>query len=114
MKNFIQDGDTVTVTAPAGGVISGYGVIVGNLFGIAATTQAEGANVEIATTGVFDLPKAPAAVFTAGQRVSWDNAAKHVVAPAAGMYPIGTALLAAGNGVATARVRLDGVGTAAA
>jgi predicted RecA/RadA family phage recombinase len=72
------------------------------------TQYCHGADVEIATAGVFDLPKAPAAVFTAGQRVSWDNIAKHVVAPATGMYPIGTALLAVGNGVAVARVRLDG------
>jgi len=51
MKNFIQRGDVITVTAPTGGVTSGQGVLVGNLFGIAATTVAEGENVEIATAG---------------------------------------------------------------
>lgn len=33
MKNFIQRGDVITVTAPTGGVSSGQGVLVGNLFG---------------------------------------------------------------------------------
>ncbi len=51
-------------------------------------------------------------LFAAGQRVSWDNIAKHIVAPGTGMYPIGTALLAAGNGVTIALVRLDEVSTA--
>ena len=36
MKNFIQRGDVITVTAPTGGVTSGQGVLVGNLFGIAS------------------------------------------------------------------------------
>ncbi|CAA7627873.1 hypothetical protein MCP1_780002 [Candidatus Terasakiella magnetica] len=49
--------------AGTGGVASGQGVIVGALFGIAATNALEAANVEIATTGVYDLPKAPATVF---------------------------------------------------
>ena len=38
MKTFIQNGDVITVTTPAGGVASGDAVIVGNLFGIAAFT----------------------------------------------------------------------------
>lgn len=38
MKNFIQRGDMITVTAPTGGVTSGQGVLVGNLFGVAAKT----------------------------------------------------------------------------
>jgi hypothetical protein len=37
-----------------------------------------------------------------------------VNAPATGRYPIGTAIEAAGNGATTARVRLDGIATAAA
>jgi predicted RecA/RadA family phage recombinase len=41
MKNSIQRGDMITITAPTGGVTSGQGVLVGNLFGVAATTTAE-------------------------------------------------------------------------
>jgi predicted RecA/RadA family phage recombinase len=114
MKNFIQNGHMITVLAPAGGVVSGQGVIVGGLFGIAATTAPEAANVEIATTGVYDLSKAPATVLALGDRVAWDDAAKVIAPPAAGLYPVGIAITAAGNGAFTVRVRLDGVATEAA
>ena len=45
MKNFIQPGDVVTVTTPAGGVTSGQLVIVAAIVGVAATTQLAGADV---------------------------------------------------------------------
>jgi hypothetical protein len=54
------------------------------------------------------------AVIAAGARIAWDDTAKQVVLPGTGMVPIGIATLAAGNGIATVRVRLDGVATAAA
>jgi predicted RecA/RadA family phage recombinase len=57
MKNFVQDGDTITVTAPAT-VASGDFVQVGRIRGIAVTDAASGAQVELKTTGVFDIPKA--------------------------------------------------------
>ncbi|MBX6330069.1 MAG: DUF2190 family protein [Pseudolabrys sp.] len=114
MKNFIQRGDVITVTAPTGGVTSGQGVLVGNLFGVAATTVAEGESVEIATVGVYELPKLVSAVIAAGARVAWDGTAKQVVLPGTGMAPIGIATFASGNGVTTVRVRLDGIATAAA
>lgn len=100
--------------ARAGGVTSGQGVLVGNLFGVAATTAAEGESVEIATDGVYELPKLASAVIAAGARVAWDDTAKQVVLPGVGKVPIDIATIAAGNGIATVRVRLDGVATAAA
>jgi predicted RecA/RadA family phage recombinase len=114
MKNFIQRGDMITVAAPTGGVTSGQGVLVGNLFGVAATTAAEGDSVEIATHGVYELPKLASAVIAAGDKVSWDDTAKQVVLPDTGMVPIGIATLASGNGATIVRVRLDGVATEAA
>jgi predicted RecA/RadA family phage recombinase len=74
---------------------------------------AEGADVEIATLGVYELPKLVSAVIAAGARVAWDNTAKQIVLPDTGMVPIGIATVAAGNGAASVRVRLDGVATAA-
>jgi predicted RecA/RadA family phage recombinase len=114
MKNFIQRGDVITVAAPTGGVTSGQGVLVGNLFGVVAKTAAEGESVEIAMVGVYELPKLASAVIAAAARVAWDDTAKEVVLPSTGMVPIGVATAAAGNGAATVRVRLDGVATAAA
>ncbi|WP_237905035.1 capsid cement protein [Azospirillum brasilense] len=63
---------------------------------------------------MFILPKKPAAVVAAGGRVSWDNTAHQCDAPGAGLYPVGVAVAAAGNGAGTVTVRLDGVSTAAA
>jgi predicted RecA/RadA family phage recombinase len=56
MKNYIQTGDTLTVIAPAA-VTSGDFVQVGRIRGIAVTSAASGAQVELKTTGVFEIPK---------------------------------------------------------
>ena len=114
MKNYIQPGNTITAIAPTGGILSGQGLLFGALFGIASFSADEEAEVEIVTTGVFDLPKAPAAVFTAGALAAWDTSAGQVVPPATGMVPIGVALAAASNGTTSVRIRLDGVATQAA
>ena len=114
MKNHTQKGDIITVAAPAGGIASGEGAIIGNIFGIAAYSAAMGEPVELATTGVYQLPKATAAVLTVGARVAWDNTAKNINVPGAGRFPVGVATEAAGNGVTSVSVRLDGVGTVAA
>lgn len=114
MQNYIQNGHIVRVTTPAGGIASGDPLIVGSIFGVAAYSSAEGDPVEISTTGVFQLPKSSAAVLIVGARVAWDNTAKEMNTPAAGRFPIGVAIEAAGNDVTSVVVRLDGVATAAA
>ncbi|MFN3615497.1 MAG: DUF2190 family protein [Rubrimonas sp.] len=114
MKNYLQNGHIIRVTTPTGGIASGNALIVGTIFGIAAYSAAEGDPLELATTGVYKLPKASAAVLTVGARVAWDNTAKEVTTPAAGRFPIGVAVETAGNGVTSVGVRLDGVATAAA
>ena len=56
MKNYIQPGDTIAAIAPAT-VLSGAGVLIGSLFGVASGDAASGAEVLLNTTGVYDLPK---------------------------------------------------------
>ena len=107
MKNFIQTGNMITITA-ATDITSGDGVIVGSLFGVAAADAAAGENVEIGTLGVYELPKLSSAAFDQGDGVAWDSGTGKVVAPATGMFPIGIAIETAGNGTATVKVRLDG------
>jgi len=70
--------------------------------------------VEIGTVGVYDLPKLSTAVIAQGDRVAWDDTAKEIVLPGVGLYPVGVATEAAGNGTATVKVRLDGIATVAA
>ena len=112
MKNAVQDGRVITVPAPAGGAASGSCLIVGSLFGVAAQAAAEGEQLELVTTGVFLLPKLSGAVFAIGDRVAWDAATNVIDVPASGRIPIGIAVGAAGAGIATLSVRLDGVATA--
>lgn len=114
MQNFIQNGHVIRVTAPTGGIASGDGLIVGGIFGIAAYSSAEGDPVELGTMGVYQLPKATAAVLTVGALVAWDNTAKNINVPGTGRFPLGIATEAAGNGTTSVAVRLDGVATAAA
>ncbi|RWB09018.1 MAG: DUF2190 family protein [Mesorhizobium sp.] len=109
MKNYVQAGNVITATAPAGGVSSGDGILFDRLFGVASTDAAEGEDFELATVGVFDLPKAAGAV-TFGAPLYWDDGAKLITTVASttsGDNAVaGIAVAAAGSGVATARLRL--------
>lgn len=113
MRNYVQAGDTVTVVAPAGGVAGGAGVVIGQLFGVAAFAAAEGKDVEIATRGVFDLVKASGAI-AAGAAVYWDVTPGRITTVAADGVLVGVAIAPAGESASTARVRLNGVYGAAA
>ena len=106
MKNFVQRGNTLTLIAP-GAVLSGDGVLVGSIFGVANTDAASGAEVECDVVGVFDLPKAAGAL-TQGAKVYWSTANKNVSTTASGNTLIGVTTKAAGSGDATAPVRLNG------
>lgn len=108
MKNFIQPGDVVTVLAPYN-VASGAGTLVGTLFGVAAYTALSGAEVEIKTDGVYELPKLSAQAWTVGQLLYWDDTNKWVTSVASTNVLIGKALAVAANPSATGIVRLSGV-----
>lgn len=104
MKNYVQPGDVITLTAPYA-VASGAGLLVGSLFGVACGAAALNAEVEARTTGVFDLAKASGAV-TQGAKLYWDNTNKLLTTTSSGNTLVGVATQAAQSGDATARVRL--------
>ena len=110
MKNFVQNGDVVTLIAPAN-VSSGDPVAVGSLFGVAAFDALQGAEVEVALVGVYDL--VCVGPIDAGAPVYWDGSAKKITATEAGNTLVGTALLAVGGGGTVCRVRLGGTDSAA-
>lgn len=87
MKNFVQPGDAIDITAPAN-LTSGQGLLVGNLFGVVAADAASGASAVLYTEGVFTLRKAAGSIGP-GIRVFWDNAASRVTATATGNTCIG-------------------------
>jgi len=104
MKNFVQTGDIVTVTAPAN-VSAGDIVEVGKLVGIACTDALSGAAVEIKTSGVFTVKKTSAQAWTVGALVY--VASGEATTTASTNTPLGHALAIAANPSATGVVRLS-------
>ncbi len=108
MTNYIQPGNNITVPSPVGGVTSGQLVVIGALIGVASTTQAAGANVEIATSGIYELPKVAADDVAVGDKLYWDAAQSKLTKTAGtGSKPLaGVAVKAAGAGAATVYCKL--------
>jgi predicted RecA/RadA family phage recombinase len=109
MKNFIQEGDVITLTAPYA-LTSGQGALVGQLFGIACTDVANGAVGEFKTRGVFSHAKTGTQAWTQGQKIYWDNAARVFTSVATGNTFVGHAVeaVAGGAGDVIGKVRLTG------
>lgn len=108
MKNYVQRGDVLSLTAPYV-VAAGAGLLVGSLFAVATSAADNGAAVEGALTGVYDLAKTSAQAWTVGAKVYWDNTAKACTTTSTDNTLIGVAAAAASNPSATGRVRLNGV-----
>jgi predicted RecA/RadA family phage recombinase len=108
-KTYIQPGHTLTVTAPAGGVLSGDRVLIGTLFGIAQYDAVEGADVEILTEGVVEIAKTSALQIDVGDRLFWDATNKVVNKTATAQVCVGVAVSAAANPSATVRMKLGAV-----
>lgn len=109
MKNYVQPGNTITLTAPYA-VAPGDGLLVGSIFGVASRTAALGETVEAALVGVFDLTKVGSQAWTAGTKVYWDNTNKRCTTVATDNTLIGVATeaVASGAGDVVGRVRLNG------
>lgn len=106
--NYVQPGDTLTFPAPAGGVTSGVGVLIGKVFVVALNTAAAGVNFDGAAEGVFDLAKTSAQAWTAGDKIYWDDANQRCDNAPSGEFPcIGSAVADASNPSSTGRVLLD-------
>jgi len=105
MKNYVQDGKIITVTAPSGGVVSGQGVLIGaGLFGVAQKTAAQGTPVALVTRGVFTLPKTSAQAWTVGALIYWDSDPGECTTTSTDNTIIGVAVAVAANPSATGTV----------
>ena len=107
MKNYIQPGETITLTAPYA-VSSGGGALVGAIFGVAVGDVANGAQGEFRTTGVYSLRKETGTAWSVGDLIYWDDTNKRCTTTATNNKLIGVAVAAAAAGDATGRVRLNG------
>jgi len=107
MKNYVQKGENLTLPAPYD-VASGGGVKSGLIFGVAAGDALSGADVDLVTMGVFDLPKVSTDVFTVGAAVYWNDTTKLVTTTTSGNTKVGVAVTAAANPSGSVNVRLNG------
>ena len=102
--NYIEPGRSITVAAPTGGVLSGQGVLIGTLFGIAQYDAVEGAEVEILTEGVVEIGKTSALAIGVGDRLFWDDTNKLVNKTTTAQQQVGVAVAAAANPSATVKM----------
>lgn len=105
MKNKIQDGNTLTLTAPYD-VKSGDGFQVGDIFAVAEYDAAEDAVVEGRVVNVFELPKKAADTVTLGLKLYWDDTNKEVTVTSTDNKFIGHATAAAAGADTHVKVRL--------
>jgi predicted RecA/RadA family phage recombinase len=106
MKTFVQTGNTIEVTAPYA-LLSGQGALVGNIFGIASTDAANGATVNLAVNGVFDITTLTTDVAAQGALVYWDNTNKRMTITSAGNTKVGVFTVAKISGPGVGRIRLS-------
>lgn len=110
MKTFIQNGDCLTVIAPAGGTVSGELYKVGSIIGVAATTEVAGASVVLKLCGVFGLKKTSAQAWAVGDLVFMNTTTRDLTnVSATGLVLVGVATEIAANPSATGACRLNGV-----
>jgi len=108
MKKFLQQGDSIDVDAPAN-VVSGEGVQINSLFGVAIATKLSGEKVALQVEGVVELPKLSANVMALGNKVNWNDSNKELQLATSDLDNVATVTKAAGNGVTEVQVKLTPV-----
>lgn len=108
-KNYVQEGDVINYTNTSGSTItSGSGVLVGAWLGVALADIANTQTGSVQIANVFTLPKLGTDTVAQGAALYWDNTNKRLTTTASGNTLAGRAAAAAGSGVATVQIRLNG------
>lgn len=114
MAMCIQDGQTMSITAPTGGITNGALIVQNRTAGVALNTVAAGSAVSVALTGVFDLASVATGAKTQGNRVFYrTTGGAKKAAFASGVatgakYTIGTVWETATAAATSVKVRLVG------
>jgi predicted RecA/RadA family phage recombinase len=107
MRNFVQDGDVLTLT-PATDVPSGTGYQFGAaLFGVAVRDVAANTPGEFKMEGVVAIAKASALAIAVGDRLFWNPAGATVDKTATGQLHVGIAVEAAANPSSAVKMLLE-------
>lgn len=109
MKNYVQEGTALDLTAPTGGVISGVAYKIGALIVVAAVTAAAAESFVGYTEGVYDLAAEGAASaqdLAVGDLVYYDATNKRVTKTATANTLCGVAVAVKATLATVARVKL--------
>ena len=106
MRNYVQEGDTIVATVPAGGVTSGQFILIGAVGGVAVNNYAAGESGVFNAGGVYELPKASSGAITQGAKLYWDNTNKVFTTTASGNTFMGYAWEAAADGAVVVNVAI--------
>ena len=112
MKNSVQDGKYLDLTAPSA-MASGDARMIGGLLGVAVADIANGEVGAMAVEGVYELPKESAAAFTEGEICYWNAGANNFDESAVGRFGCAVAVEAAIATTTTVKVKLFGIAVAA-
>lgn len=106
MKNFVQEGEVLTLT-PAAAVASGVGYLFGaGLFGVATNDVAVSVAGEFLTEGVVTIGKTSALAIAVGDRLFWDATNKVVNKTSTAQQCVGIAVEAAANPSSTVAMKI--------
>ena len=107
MKNYIQNGDVLTL-APGADVASGVGYLFGAaLFGVAVSSATHGIASAFQCEGVVEIGKTSALAIAVGDRLFWDPTNKVVNKTTTAQQCVGIAVEAAANPSATVKMLLE-------
>ncbi|MEL4280707.1 MULTISPECIES: DUF2190 family protein [Shewanella] len=106
MKNYIQDGKTISFT-PTAAVASGEAVLLGMLLVVAIGAIAANTAGEGVTEGVFELPKKSTDVVALGVELYWDDTEKELTTTDTDNTKVGKAWAAAASNTETVWVKIN-------
>lgn len=106
MKNFVQEGEVLTLT-PGAAVASGVGYLFGtSLFGVAATDVAISTPGSFVVEGVVEIAKTSALAISVGDRLFWDATNKCVNKTTTAQQCVGIAVSDAANPSSTVKMKI--------
>ncbi len=107
MKNSVQEGQTLTAAAPAGGVVAGRVYVFGDIIGVATADAAVGVLTVFETQqSIYRFTKLAGEAWTLGAKVYWDAANNRFTTTAAGNSLVGNAAAAALSADTTGLVKM--------
>ncbi len=105
MQNYLQRGDAIYASAPAGGVVSGQPVTIGTIFTVASETVPAGQVSAFWRKGIYALPKVAAQAWAQGDSLYWDSVNLVLTnVNSGGLLPVGFASDVAANPSSTGNV----------